>query len=73
MLKAKVTRREREDKDLAIAELGKEETTRLNAEVPISLHKKVKLFGVQSDQSITEIVIDALNEYLSKHSEIQKV
>lgn len=68
MLKAKTSRRERGDKEAALKELGKEETTRLNAEIPTSLHTQVKLFSVSSKQTITEIVQQSLVEYLRKHS-----
>ncbi len=68
MLKAKTIRREREDKVSAIRELEREDTTRLNAEIPASLHKQLKVFAVSTEQSITEIVQIALNEYLLKNS-----
>jgi len=47
VLKAKKTRREHDLKDQAIHEASKEETTRLNAEIPISLHNKVKMRAIQ--------------------------
>jgi len=67
VLKAKKSRREHDLKDQAIHEAGKEETTRLNAEVPISLHNKVKMRAIQEGKgsSITSIVINALEAYLS--------
>ena len=66
VLKAKKTRREHDLKDQAIHEAGKEETTRLNAEIPVSLHNKVKMRAIQEGKgrSITSIVIDALLAYL---------
>jgi len=66
VLKAKKTRREHDLKDQAIHEASKEETTRLNAEIPVSLHNKIKMRAIQEGKgrSITSIVIDALEAYL---------
>ena len=66
VLKAKKTRREHDLKDQAIHSAGLEETTRLNAEIPISLHRKVKMRAVEEGKgsSITTIVILALRAYL---------
>ncbi len=47
VLKAKRTRREHELKNLAMEEASKEETTRLNAEIPVSLHHKIKIRAVE--------------------------
>lgn len=68
VLKAKTSRRTTETKELAIDEVAREETTRLNAMIPVSLHKRVKLQAVEEERSITDIVIEALDEYLSKNS-----
>ena len=68
-LKAKTTRRKRPEKTEAIEEVTKVITKRLNAEIPQDLHKKIKSHAVNSDQSITDIVINALIEYLSNHSD----
>jgi len=66
VLKAKKTRRDREAKTQAIEEASKEETTRLNAEIPVSLHNKIKMRAIQEGKgsSITNIVIKALAAYL---------
>lgn len=66
VLKAKKTRREDELKNLAMEEASKEETTRLNAEIPVSLHHKIKIRAVEEGKgsSITSIVIKALEAYL---------
>ncbi|MHC5747966.1 MAG: hypothetical protein ACYTXT_40155 [Nostoc sp.] len=66
VLKAKKTRREHELKNLAIEEARSEETTRLNAEIPVSLHNKVKMRAIEEGKgsSITSIVIKALEAYL---------
>ncbi|MBO3463029.1 hypothetical protein G7B40_041010 [Aetokthonos hydrillicola Thurmond2011] len=67
VLKAKKSRREHDLKEQAIHEAAKEETTRLNAEVPRLLHNKVKIRAVEEGKgsSITSIVIKALEAYLS--------
>lgn len=66
VLKAKKTRRGDELKNLAMEEASKEETTRLNAEIPVSLHHKIKIRAVEEGKgsSITSIVIKALEAYL---------
>ncbi|MBD0265120.1 MAG: hypothetical protein ICV85_05460 [Tolypothrix sp. T3-bin4] len=66
VLKAKQTRRKSEAKTQAIEEASKEETTRLNAEIPVSLHNKIKMRAIQEGKgsSITNIVIKALVAYL---------
>ena len=48
-------------------EVAKEETTRLNAVVPVSLHKAVKIQAASEGRSITDILIDSLDGYLSKN------
>ncbi len=65
-LQAKKTRRQREEKEAAITEATKEETKRLNAEIPKSLHNRLKMFAAEQETKITDVVIKALNEYLSK-------
>ena len=54
-------------KERVLEEVAKEETTRLNAVVPMSLHKAVKVQAATEGRSITDILIDSLNEYLSKN------
>jgi predicted HicB family RNase H-like nuclease len=68
MLRAKTTRRQTEAKDRVLDEVIREETTRLNAVVPISLHKAVKVQAAKEERSITDLLIEALNDYLSKNS-----
>lgn len=68
-LKAKKTSRDAAlHKQEALEEVTKEETKRLNVDVPASLHQKVKMLAAQQNTSITEIIIICLNEYLSKSS-----
>jgi predicted HicB family RNase H-like nuclease len=68
MLKPKTSRRESSGKNSALEEVMKEETTRLNAVIPESLHSRVKILAVHERSSITEIVIRALDDYLNKNS-----
>lgn len=67
-LSAKNNRRDRKAKQEALDEATKEDTTRLNAVIPVSLHSKVKIQATQERRTITDIVVEALNEYLSKNS-----
>lgn len=68
MLRAKTTRRKSSAKDRVLDEVMREETTRLNAVIPLSLHRKIKIQAANEGRSITELVITVLNEYLSKRS-----
>ncbi len=68
VLKAKKTRRDRPDKDAAIDEATKPDTKRLNAEIPRELHSRLKTFAARTETKITEVVIEAITEYLSKNS-----
>ena len=47
-----------------IVALHEENTKRLHAHIPASLHKKLKLHSVEQDRPLTAIVIDALTAYL---------
>lgn len=67
-LQAKKTRRQRQEKEAALTEATKEETKRLNAEIPKTLHNKLKIFAAERETKITDVVISALNEYMSKYS-----
>ena len=68
VLKAKKSRRERPDKERAIDEATKPDTKRLNAEIPRELHSQLKTFAAIRETKITEVVIEAISEYLSKNS-----
>jgi hypothetical protein len=56
-LRAKTTRRQTEAKDRVLDEVMREETTRLNAIVPVSLHKAVKVQAAKEERSITDLLI----------------
>jgi len=45
--------------------LMKEESVRLNANIPKSFYKELKQFSIDSDMSITQTVIEALTEYMN--------
>lgn len=64
VLKAKKTRRDHDLKEQAIEEATKEETTRLNAEIP-SLHNKVKMRAIQEGKrsSINNNVSNAISQH----------
>ena len=70
VLKAKTYRRDREDKEAVLQSVVKEETTRLNALIPTSLHHKLKLHAASRGKgtTITSLLIDAINDHLSKAS-----
>ncbi len=40
----------------------------LNAEIPKTLHNKLKMFVASTETKITDVTIQALNKYLSKNS-----
>ncbi|MEJ1296738.1 MAG: plasmid partition protein ParG [Candidatus Sedimenticola sp. (ex Thyasira tokunagai)] len=52
--------------DKVAAVLTKEETKRLNVNVPKSFYRKVKAYAVANDTNITDMVVAALYGYMSK-------
>lgn len=40
---------------------------RLNMEIPKALHKRLKLKAIYEDRTVTDIVLQAINEYLHSH------
>lgn len=65
-LRAKVSRRNSDAKEAALDEATKEETKRLNLDVPISLHSQLKVQAAQEGRSMKELVMSALDQYLSE-------
>lgn len=59
---------DREDTDELVEDAAQEDQVRLNADVPKSLRKKVQIQSAKEERNIREIVIDAVEEYLSNHS-----
>lgn len=45
---------------------GQEKTKRLNGNIPESLHRRVSIRAAEEGRSITSLMIDALEEYMSK-------
>ena len=64
-LRAKSSRRKSEAKDAALEEAIKEETKRLNLDIPTSLHSQLKIQAVQEGTSMKAVVMKAINAYLS--------
>jgi hypothetical protein len=48
-----------------LASLRDEDKARLNADIPKVLYRKVKQRALDEDTTITEIILKALNKYLS--------
>jgi hypothetical protein len=44
----------------------KEDFIRMNVNIPKSFHKKIKQKALDEDSTITEIVVNALNKYISE-------
>ena len=70
VLKTKVVRRTRDELDKTIRKIGLEETMRLNALIPVSLHQRLKIHVATQGRgvTVTSIIIQLLEEYLSKKS-----
>lgn len=45
----------------------REDMQRLNMEIPRALHKRLKLKAIYEDRTVTDIVLQAVNEYLHSH------
>lgn len=73
MLKAKDKSKRRYDsqKQAAVEEASKEETTRLNVEMPLSLHSRLKIQAIQEGKgvTITKIVNQAIEDYLNQKAD----
>lgn len=59
---------ERQNTEELVEDAAQEDQVRLNADVPKSLRTRVQIQAAREDRSIRELVIDAVNEYLSNHS-----
>jgi predicted HicB family RNase H-like nuclease len=62
----KTGRPTRKEKIIASVQKIDEATIRMNVNIPKELHKKIKQKALDEDTTITELVIKAMNEYLSK-------
>jgi hypothetical protein len=56
------------DTDKLREDAAQEDQVRLNADVPRSLRKRVQMQSVTEERNIREVVIDAMEEYLERHS-----
>lgn len=59
---------DREDKNELVEDAAQEDQVRLNADVPKSLRKKVQIQAAREERNIRDVIIDAVEEYLSEHS-----
>ncbi len=59
---------DRDDKDELVEDAAQEDQVRLNADVPKSLRKRVQIQAAKEERNIRDVVIDAMEEYLSEHS-----
>lgn len=46
---------------------SREDLQRLNMEIPKALHKRLKLKAIYEDRTVTDLVLQAINEYLHTH------
>lgn len=46
---------------------GREDMQRLNMEIPKALHKRLKLKAIYEERTVTDLVLQAINEYLHSH------
>jgi hypothetical protein len=59
---------DRDGTDELMEDAAQEDQVRLNADVPKSLRKEVQIQAAREERNIREVIIDAVNEYLSEHS-----
>lgn len=59
---------DRDDKDELVEDAAQEDQVRLNADVPKSLRKRVQIQAAKEERNMRDVVIDAMEEYLSEHS-----
>lgn len=48
------------------AEPPKEKMTTANFRIPVSLHKELKKLAVEREQTLMDLIADAIREYISK-------
>ena len=53
--------------DLPEAKIVREEMQNINVPIPISLHQRLKMIGVTTRQSMKQLVVLALREYVDRH------
>jgi hypothetical protein len=62
----KAGRPSKKEKAIASVQETKEEMIRMNINISKTFYKQIKQKALDQDTTITEIVIKALNEYMSK-------
>jgi len=66
MLQAKKTRRNNDAKTRALDEVIKEDTKRLNVDIPASLHTRLKMCAAEKGTTIRTLTQEVLETYLSQ-------
>jgi predicted HicB family RNase H-like nuclease len=46
---------------------NREDLQRLNLEIPKALHKRLKVKAIYEDRTVTDLVLQAINDYLNTH------
>lgn len=49
-------------------DVGEEETSQLNVEIPASVHRRLKIHSIESGQEMRQIVADVLSDYLDSQA-----
>jgi len=66
MSQLKTGRPSKKDKAIASMQETQEETIRMNVNIPKNFYKKIKQKALDEDTTVTDIVKQALNEYMYK-------
>lgn len=66
MSQLKTGRPSKKDKAIASVQETQENTIRMNVNVPKDFYKKIKQKALDEDTTVTDIVKQALNEYMDK-------
>ena len=56
----------KKDKAIASVQETQEDTIRMNVNIPKDFYKKIKQKALDEDTTVTDIVKQALNEYMNK-------
>lgn len=66
MLKAKAKSNQSQGKKEALREVTKDETSRINANIPKSLHRRFKAKCAEEGASMSDLIEKWISEYMSK-------
>lgn len=66
VLKIKTTNRSYIDKEKAIRDVTVDKTVRINVNLPNTVLKKFKLKTVENNTTMSEIILQWVNDYISK-------